>query len=80
MGAQRVRSNSPQNSAAITVPIVYPATRTASSATSRNMKCVELESKTGSVEEIRGRELQTGAVDRRSCRWTPEAAKTVSSS
>jgi hypothetical protein len=32
------------------------------------MKCVELESKSGSVEEICGRESQTGPVDRVACR------------
>jgi hypothetical protein len=32
------------------------------------MKCVELESKTGTVEEVCGRESQTGAVDRVACR------------
>ena len=32
------------------------------------MKCIELESKSGSVEEICARESQTGPVDRVSCR------------
>lgn len=32
------------------------------------VKCVELESKSGGVEEICGRELQTGAVERVACR------------
>ena len=32
------------------------------------MKCIELESKSGGVEEICGRESQTGTVDRVACR------------
>jgi hypothetical protein len=32
------------------------------------MKCDELESKSGGVEEVCGRELQTGPVDRVACR------------
>ncbi len=32
------------------------------------MKCIELESKSGSVEEICARESQTGLVDRVACR------------
>jgi hypothetical protein len=32
------------------------------------MKCVELESKTGTVEEVCGRESQTGPVDCVACR------------
>jgi hypothetical protein len=32
------------------------------------MKCIELESKSGTVEEICGRESQTGPVERVACR------------
>ena len=31
-------------------------------------RCIDIESQTGTVEEVCGRELQTGAVDRVACR------------